>query len=144
MDSNTIGRQAQEDFERVLIGKGKSIWYWRIPDTTDIRRRQKGNSYASLPRGPADFIVCDFDGVHLAEVKGTTNHDKFYLDHIEALQQGACDRIFNLCGDSYFFYLKSFYTNRWFKITPGYILQAIAKRQKAIYFKDLEKFSWVN
>lgn len=142
MDSNSIGRQAQDDFEKALKLQGKGVWWYRIPDTTDIRRKAGVKSFASLPRGPADFIVCDYLGIHLAEVKGTVNQEKFSLENIEALQQGACSRIFNLCGESYFFYLRSFYTNRWFKITPGFVLNAFEKNQKAIYFKDLERFTW--
>lgn len=96
-----IGEIAQAEFEhRLKVIFRKSFYLDRQLDTKDVRQRKFGESFASLPKRCADYVLTYPDGVTCyTEVKGVAVFKaKFYLSRLETRQLHTCLRLAEIGG----------------------------------------------
>jgi len=101
LNPGQIGEIAQKAFEHKLkVIFRKSYHLERQLDTKDVRKKKFAESYASLPKRCADYVVTYPDGVTCyTEVKGIeVFKSKFYLARLETRQLGTCLQMARIGG----------------------------------------------
>lgn len=113
----------------------------RLNDTSDVRAGGRGKARGHLQAQPADYLVEEEDHhLYLAEVKGTTNVEKFNFDNFESFQKAWMRQTAEYGHDSYYVFLRSFATNEWFKI-PATVAAKFLGR--SIKFTELREYLWI-
>jgi len=123
LTSNQLGGIAQKAFEeRLKQIYGKDHHLERLLDTKDVRQKKFGESYASLPKRPADYLLTYPSGVTVyAEVKAiSAKTSSFTLNRLETKQLGIALRMSEL-GGRYEVILYRYESKEFYRITEKMI-----------------------
>lgn len=143
MTAHQIKKKTEDLFEATWRERyGKKAYVHRLPDTADIRARNKGwekpgHTVAHLPRQPSDYLVTTPQGTHYAEVKGTMNKEKLAYSRFEPSQLAGMTQV-NEAGGEYLVYIYNLILQTWYVIPGRTILLWMGNGYKSFNFSQQE------
>ena len=129
-------KKAEKDFRDHWKRYGKNAVVFRLPDTAAAKAT--GGKGAFLQDQPADFLVIWRGEMFFAEVKFSTIKDKFPLQNISRKQVAHARRVIK-AGGSYYFFIKSYQYDQWFRVPAQYILTS---NKAHLRWDELGEYQW--
>ena len=112
----------------------------RFYDQSDLRGLNRGRPVGDFAK-PADYLITVGGRVSYAEVKSVQGAVSFPFGNIEDGQRSAAMRHAAIgAGDCYNFYIFSFGTSRWYKMSADTFTQQFAAGKKSIKFEELPQW----
>lgn len=140
MSMANTGKEAEKEFEDRLRLKGKSAYFYRITDASDVRGMT--GKIGHIHAVPSDYIVVDeVYGTHFAECKSTSDPKGFPYSLIKTAQWAHFERI-NAAGGMYVVYIKNMNSRSWFRV-PLAVIAHLRREKIALTWGILEEqFRW--
>jgi hypothetical protein len=132
------GTEAQDIFVARMTAQPKTH-VWRARDKKDLMGINRGRKVAAFPL-PADFTVAKQGQLFFAEVKSTSDPDRFNYSQIEPGQRSAAI-ISAGCGSPYWFFIFSMVTRQWFQLSAEQFASDIKAGKKSRRFEELDACS---
>lgn len=129
-------KQAEIDFAAHWKQYGKKAWVHRFSDTAQAKALNGKDAIA--PSQPSDFLVSHEGHTFLAEVKHSADPVSFPHSAIRQHQMN-CAKMAVAAGGGYFFFLKSKFHGKWFRIPAEVVTKALAKSTK---WSDITQYEW--
>jgi hypothetical protein len=109
----------------------------RFRDLKDLRGLNKGRQLADFAK-PSDFLVCEPDGLHFAEVKSCQGGVSFPFANIEDGQRSAALKQHAIGGGkNYRFYIFSYGLGRWFVMDADKFAFTLKMGRSSVKFMEL-------
>lgn len=134
--SNTIGTNAQDEFEGYWHSMGKLAHLWRVPDAAELFGRNK--RVVETDGQPSDYLLTHAGLTSYVEVKGTMDPKGFALSGIRRPQWMHATMV-AAAGGRYFFALRAFHEliDSWFVLPAVVVLSAKGK----LRWDDIDAFA---
>ena len=129
------GTEAQSIFEARMAAQSQTH-VWRARDKKDLMGINRGRKVAAFPL-PADYTVARQGVLFFAEVKSTSDPDRFSYSQLEPGQRSAAV-ISAACGTPYWIFIYSMLTRRWFQLSGEQYAADIKAGKKSRRFEELD------
>jgi penicillin-binding protein-related factor A (putative recombinase) len=130
----TAWQKAETDFEDALDALGKSAYYHRLTDASDIKGLTGQVSNQACQ--PSDYIVVVRGVTYFAEVKSTSDATAFRFSLLRPSQSAHALRI-TRAGGQHTVWVKHVPSARWFKVPYTQIEATKAAGKMSIPWKEL-------
>lgn len=130
------GKSSEQQFEHAFHKLGKRAFVFRLPDSKETYGRT--SQVGAVRAQPSDYIVTEDGEMYYAEVKSTTDKNKFTLSQLQRGQKHAMRRQ-SLAGGEYFLFIHRKDTDEWYKV-PGHKLLDLDKA--SVKWTEILSYKW--
>ena len=137
MTTRNTGQKSQDHFEAYIRSQGKAYYIHRFEDQKDLYRMNAGKRVKAGQK-PGDFLIGWNGQCSLVDVKSTIDPVGFRLTEIRPAQKEAAVAL-TASLNTYFFFIHSLATNRWYRVDWQFIRDVLEAGRKTIRWEEIEE-----